>query len=151
MSVHASIDICLRQKDNSTIPIGEIVTALVDYGWAVERECGICYSILDADDVHLNCEPVPINILTEKLEIIRATSELISIELTWQNTEIGGPLHFYGNCSDTTCSLGLEASRQRLPPDNWYGMTDFQWYLPKLLPPLHKRFGIEQFSCHHIH
>lgn len=129
MSVDASIDIQLHHNNDRTITVGQIVTALVDYGWRVEREGGICYSILDAaHDYHAFCEPLTLKILAEKLETLRDSCRLLSVEITWQNTEIGGPLRFYGNSSTTTCNLGLQSDRQRLPADNWYGMTNFQWY-----------------------
>ena len=150
MSVSASIDIRLIQKYHA-IEMKHIIKTLVDYGWNIFRDGEICYSTLDIED-NFNSWLKPINLdaLSNILEQKKLISNVISVQMTWENTEVGGELTFYPKIPNISCSFNPDATRKRMPPEDPYGMTDFQWYLPKIVPPLDRKFGLEYFSCSHL-
>lgn len=85
----------------------------------------------------LNFEAL-IDIFKEK-EIKKETT---GVCLFWKNTSIGGSFSFF---YDNTFSININEDRQLIPLAENYKITNFQWYLEKILPPLNNCFGIDFF------
>jgi hypothetical protein len=152
MSVDAGIHVKLVNVASDYHAIIDIVKVLSATGWNIFNSGRISYMIVDQYDNY--------DWLSDYLTLVEFDSILkdkaqksssISIEATWDETGIGGPLVFRSQDGYKNISLLLESKRRTIDLHHNYSITDFQWYLEKLLPPLNEAFGIEYFSCeHHI-
>jgi hypothetical protein len=144
MSVSASIDIILSEKKTAV----EIINRLMNFGWTLATKDGyIGYLPLgDKDDFHWQAEKISFEALTKILHEKERANEIVGVTMTWKDTEIGGSFLFWRNDSLETFSMCTDGNRQRTILDGNYEITDFQWYLAKLLPPL----DVEYFSFYQI-
>ncbi|MBD3231043.1 hypothetical protein GF322_00070 [Candidatus Dependentiae bacterium] len=133
MSVSANIDIHLATK-KSTI---EIIKILTDSGWNIFHNGYIEYLPLgDKDDFDWQTEKISIEHLMKILQAKQNANEVIGIIMTWKDTGIGGTFLFWTSEKYETFSLGIGIERQKIELIDDYEITNFQWYLPKLLLPL---------------
>lgn len=145
MSVNASIQINLNKlKCKSFI---EILQILTKFGWNFIHNGHLTYSFLNKQgDLDFQAETLTLEQFAEMVQLKSPLYVLISVEMTWQDTEIGGPLMFSPTDGIHQLTLCLESKRQKQNLVDTYETTDFQWYLEKLLPPLDDAFGVESFS-----
>lgn len=146
MSISASIDVKLFEKN---ISLQEIIESLVSAGWNVTKNDYTSFLPLEDNDMFewqskKNMSPDELRRLLKDKQIAR---EIIGLFIIWQKTDIGGSLLFWPEHNYTSFSMNLSSDRQYIKLNNFCKITDFSWYLEKLLPPLDERFGITSFSC----
>ena len=147
MSVSASINIHLSKNNNKHVPAIEIIKVLINFGWNLLHNGYIGYlPIGDKDDFDWQEKKISFEELVSILKEKEETNEVIGIIMTWKNTEIGGTFLFYTNEKYETFSMGISAERQVITLQDDSKITDFQWYLPKLLIPLNEFWNVEYFS-----
>jgi hypothetical protein len=150
MSVDASIRISLVGSKTKSIPALDIIDVLEHAGWSLAHDGYTSYLPLgDIDDFDWQSEQ---NMDQQKFRNIISSkelaNELIAVILTWQTSDIGFVFLYHQNKS---ISISITIERQKITLNDNYAITDFQWYLEKILPPLNDAFGVEYFSCeHHI-
>lgn len=147
MSVYASIDIHLSKivgKPRSSV---EIIQALKDFGWGFSNSKYIAYLPLgdkdefDWQEKEVSFEKV-INMFKEKEE----AHEIIGVLMTWKDTYIGGEFLFWPDDRYETFTIHLSSNRQTIILYDDYEITDFQYYLQKILPSLNKIWTVEFFE-----
>jgi hypothetical protein len=145
MSVNASIKINLNKLNCNSII--DVIKTLINAGWTIIHNGKITYSLLDKQgDVDFRADRLTLEELAEIIEKKSSSCDLITIELTWKDSYIGGPLAFSPSEGFQKITLCLEAARQQQKLTPEFEITDFQWYLKRLLPCLDATFGVESFS-----
>ncbi len=141
MSVTAGIDIKLH---NLQMKYVDLIKLLLENGWGIEK--GICAYLPLRDGENFNWQS---NIgLSDKevLDIINQKEdlkELIGLSLIWRNTNIGGTLLL---SDELSFSMNINTSRL----ETEYGLTDFSWYLEKIIPIFNKHnIQFEGVECTH--
>ena len=142
----ANITIQLPKQKNAYLSGLTVLKTLMNAGWTLNDQGKISYLPLgDKDDFDWHIQE---NLSFEELKGIltakEKAKEAIGVIVTWQDTGIGGTVMFR---LDNNLSFGLDINRKEILLQNNYAVTDFQWYLEKLLPPLNDAFGVEYFSC----
>jgi hypothetical protein len=146
MSIVASIEISLVEDKTRSISAVNVINVLKNFGWSLVHDNHTSYlPIGDKDDFDWQSEKNMDFLLLAKIIVQKeAAGELIGLILTWQTSDIGIVFLFY---MDKTISISASINRQTIALANNYAITDFQWYLEKLLLPLNEAFGVEYFSC----
>ena len=141
MSVSASIKLRIVDiKTRSLTPPLKIIEKLLNNGWRIEREGGICYLPLGDNDEfdwsdYTNGTTALMDILQEK----ERRNELIGLVLDWEGTSIGGDLLLWtkeeidGKRIHTSMSFCLGGDRKLLIDDDQFKITDVNWYVVNLL------------------
>lgn len=148
MSVDASIKIHLSRVDNMHSETMKIIQALLNSGWTLGRNGHLFYLPLgdrgsyDWQTKLMNTEEF--SVLVKSKETL---GETVGIEMIWKTTGIGASFLFWPKDIYETFTMNLDAERPLIMLNANYAITDFQWYLEKLLPPLNDAFGVEYFSC----
>ncbi len=150
MSVSASIDINLSKNEGKNRSTVEIIEVLVNFGWNLVHDTYISYLPLgDKDDFDWQAEKgMSFETLTKIIEVKEQAEETVGIIMTWKDTDIGGTFLFWPPNKDNlgTFSMNIGINRQIITLTDDYNITDFQWYLPKLLVPLNRILTVEYFS-----
>jgi hypothetical protein len=146
MSILANITIHLKKMKSEPISVLNIIDTLLSTGWTIDDGGKVSYLPLgDNDEFDWKIRE---NISTKEFkEIVRKkemAGEFIGIIMTLKDTTIGGTFLFR---LDQAISFNLDINRREIAIGNSYSITDFQWYLEKILPPLNEAFGVEYFSC----
>jgi hypothetical protein len=146
MSVDATISMCLN---NNYEPL-DIIEILLEFGWTLNDYGGISYLPLGDVDA-FNWQTQQQMTFEELKKIITSkqqTNEVVGIVMTWKDTLIGCTFLLRKN---SILSIGLGVDRQIKELNKNYQITDFNWYLEKLLLPLDDAFDIAYFSCEHCY
>lgn len=150
MSISANIDIHLSKvikKHRSAI---EIIQELTDFGWTLSLNGYVGYLPLgDTDNFDWKEEKITVEVLNEIIKEKIVLNEVVGVIMTWENTGIGGTFLFWTDEKYETFSMNTSINRQEVVLEIDYKITDFQWYLPKLLVPLDEIWGVEYFSFYH--
>lgn len=131
MSVSATLDIELFEGNIDSV---EIIECLLKNGWRIEDNGNKVYLPIN-DDGMFNWQSEDIITDYEVIEILRkknSINEVLGVSLSWLDTNIGGEFLVR---QDLSISMSLSNNRQL----NSYGVTDFDWYLSKIVPILNKR------------
>ena len=142
MSRSASIDISLVVKDQRDDAILRLINLLLSSMWkCTDGKFSFYLPVGDIGDFAWQRDSLSEH---ELLKIFRkkiALGELIGVAMTWNDTGIGGEFLFR---QDLTISINLTINckvHQSLD------ITDFNWYLERLLPVLNtSQFTIESVS-----
>lgn len=133
MSVQASIEIEFLnspQKSNNSL---DLIKILINNGWTLSDNGGISY-LPEGDNDDFDWvlgSKISQEELMKILEEKTKKEELIGIVLTWQNTNIGGSFLFY---KSKIISISLHINRKTLSGLHNFQMTDFNWYVFRLIP-----------------
>ncbi|MFC1894870.1 hypothetical protein ACFLYH_02880 [Candidatus Dependentiae bacterium] len=147
MSVSASIDIILSEYGKDNQYAIEIIKVLMEFGWVLSHDGYVGYLPLgDKDDFDWQEKEISIERLTGILKSKQDAGEIVGITMSWKDTEIGGDFLFWPKDNLHTFSMNMDGNRRIIKLDSDYEVTDFQWYLPKLLLPLNKVWTVEYFS-----
>ena len=147
MSISAGISIRLSECAQPRSAV-DIIKVLIDFGWNIIHDGYISYLPFgDKDDFDWQAKRnINFESLIKILESKEQAEETIGIIMTWKNTDIGGTFLFWSKNELDTFSMNITVDRQKTTLTNDYEITDFQWYLPKLLIPLNKVWTVEYFS-----
>jgi hypothetical protein len=146
MSISASIDIDLKQKSNQNISTTNILDVLLTNGWTILHDGTISYIPLgdkECSDWQIN-SLISFSDLRNLIIEKEKAHEVNGLILTWENTKSGGIFLFGDN--NNSLSFIINLTRKVLKLQDGCEITDFLWYLEKILPPLNHAFGIELFS-----
>ena len=148
MSISASIDITLKDLNNTRCLAVEVIQILMNCEWNLHHNGDISYQPIGTKKiVTWEHRAITFEDLTKILKIKEDAHEINGVIITWKDTDIGGDLLFWPKkISCKTLSLNFNAFRPTIKLQENYEITDFQWYLEKLLPPLNDAFGVEYFS-----
>jgi len=100
----------------------------------------------DKDVFEWQEKEISIKTLTDILKAKQDANEIIGITMSWKDTGIGGDFLFWPKNELLTFSMNINGTRQTIELESDYKITDFQWYLPKLLMSLNKVWTVEYFS-----
>ncbi len=148
MSISSSIDINLTDK-YSNISTKDILQLLLNNGWVLSHNGSISYIPLgDKECVNWQIDSIiKYNDLIKLIIEKEKNMEPNGLILTWKNTKIGGQFLFWGHGK---LSVNTNLTRQVISLTNNLEITNFQWYLTRILPILQDSFEIESFSCEEI-
>jgi hypothetical protein len=123
----------------------EIIAILMANGWTLNDHGKVSHLPLgDKDNYDWQIQKdLSYSELSEIIRDKESKDEPIGIIMAWQDTSIGGTVIIK---KEGSISINLDINRKELILKNHFKITDFQWYLEKLLPPLEEAFGIEAFS-----
>ena len=125
MAVTASIDFRVYL---CTISLIDILSILSSHGWNFSDSGHQVYlPINDNDEWYWKSEKLNNGELFDIFHIKSKLSEPIGVAISWQETNIGGQLLLF---PDGEISVLLNNNRLI----NSYGVTDFDWYLNKIVP-----------------
>ena len=146
MSISASINIKLLEKN---IPTQKIIETIKNTGWALTQNNYTSYLPFGDNEMFdwQTRKDMPSTELNKLLKAKQDANEIIGLFLTWQKTDIGGSFLFWPEHSYTGFAINLSSDRQYIKINNTYKITDFNWYLEKLLPYLDEAFGVSSFTC----
>ena len=131
MSVSASIDIELSAPNLQQV---DVLRLLLKQGWVI-YDNGYKSFLPINDKGMFNWQWVPISQFTDAdlfaiLSIKQSFQELIGVSLSWKDTDIGGEFLI---SDDLTLCISLSNNRRI----NTYGLTDFDWYLSRIIPAIY--------------
>lgn len=111
----------------------ETITRLLDFGWTFNDNGEQSYLPLGDKDFdwcrgEINKEEL-MGILSKK----EHQNETIGVGLTWKDTGIGGMLLLFNGGK---MSITLSINRKIIDNNQACALTDVNWYLTKLIPPL---------------
>lgn len=131
MAVLASIDVNLITSFGR-VSTKKVLMSLYDFGWSFDDHGKVSYlPIGDEDNFSWKSEQMSTEDLLEIIELKEKMSEVNGVTMTWKNTGIGGDFLFW---TDGNISINLTVNRKLI--DDEIKITDVNWYLTKLLPPL---------------
>jgi hypothetical protein len=150
MSVSAFICVSLPQTKNINIPGSQIIPQLVNAGWRIFTTDGMVGHLPAeiSNDFEWQYGPLNFVSLIDIFKEKEKRKEPTGVRLFWQNSFIEGRFSFFYDDVMCTSLVGIDADRQLVALAPGYMVTDFQWYLEKILPPLNDAFGVEYFQCH---
>ena len=128
MSISASLNIKLFGKSINPV---DVFKHLINHGWTIEDNGNkVFLPVHDNNIFNWQSESEIadfeiLNILNKKNSI----GEILGVSLSWLNTNIGGEFLID---QDLHIIVSLSNNRQI----NSYEMTDFDWYLSKIIPIL---------------
>lgn len=150
MSVSASIGISLFRETNTNIPGSIILPVLIDSGWRISSNGTVGYLPAETNDVaEWQYACINFDSLLNIFKIKEIKKEITGVRLFWQDTQVACNFTFFPDDIMKTLSININQDRQLVTFASGYEMTNFQWYLEKLLPPLDKAFEVEFVSCKH--
>ena len=146
MSKSISISITLEKHNLKQIKTMKIIQALIKYGWTLYHNGYINYKPLGSEDWVVNI--LDLKSLAGILTAKEANREIIGIMMKWRLSDTGGDFLFWPEEGTYEAfSLSVNPFRPEITLADNYEVTDFQWYLEKLLPPLNDLFGVKSFLC----
>lgn len=138
MSISASIDVKLKEREGNIVSPMLIIKKLLHYGWTFNDSGRVSYLPLgDSDNYDWQFENIDTQSLIAILDEKEKKGEVIGVSMTWKETNIGGSFLFFKNGE---VSISLIINRKLL--DNMRH-TDVSWYLKRLLPVFNQEDGIE--------
>ncbi|TCP64411.1 hypothetical protein [Baia soyae] len=138
MSVQSSIDFELVYRDSTKMALFQ---SLMSNGWKYHDECGKVFylPVGDIDDYDWQYEKMSLDQLQELVQRKMDQNEVIGISITWGDTDVGGDFLIW---PDGNCSFMVNKNRKILIGR----VTDFSWYLAKLIPAVDSR-DIRMIGC----
>jgi predicted RNase H-like nuclease len=141
MSISATLYINLAPRANQNISSVQVIKLLIDSGWRMNNEGGICYLPLgDKDAFDWKADLLSENDFFDLVLKKEDANEVVGVDLFWADTEVGVILLMHGN---NKFSFGADIYRKTLAGN----ITDVNWYLERIIPHLNNdSFVIENFQ-----
>lgn len=150
MSVSASIDIKLIQRQTHELFSVRIIEKLLNYGWNFRNEGSVSFlPIGDKDDFNWQNDDISLDSLINILKNKEQAHEIIGIVMIWKDTRVGGEFLIIEN---QKISINLSINR-KIISDNTTNLriTDVNWYLSKLLPAFNQEGILLDSFCYQEH
>lgn len=139
MSSFFSLDIKL---ENTNVHCKEIIDVMVQGGWNIVKKGEITYLPLnDHDMFNWTASPKALDDFMKLVDQKEMINELIGVELTWLDTNIGGHLLLY---SGSDVSFLLNINTKYLQDE--YKIPHFSWYAEKIIGVLIQKYCIQEYS-----
>lgn len=150
MSVSASIDIKLIQRQTNELFSVKIIEKLLDYGWNFKSEGSVSFlPIGDKNNFDWQNDDISLDSLINILENKEKADEIIGIVMTWKSTKIGGEFLIVEN---KKISISLSINRKIIDDDTVnLRITDVNWYLSRLLPAFSQDDILLDSFCYQEH
>ncbi|WP_054940140.1 hypothetical protein [Paenibacillus ihuae] len=150
MSISASIDIVLSECSRSVLSAPDLLVNFVSEGWDFVDGNGEVTMLPLGDNDDFNWTSISLdrvtffNILQEKQNL----KEIIGIELLRVDSDVGCELLIF-NTNDI--ALNLSIARKKIDIKSSIDITDFSWYLKRILP-VYKNSGlqVERINCNQL-
>ncbi len=128
MSLSATIDI------HFALPVQavQVVQLFDQHGWTWRDTAGQVFylPLHDVDEYSWQLQPFTDEDLFSLIGLKQQAGEVVGLSMYWQDSGVGADFVFF---APDQLSLHLMINRQQLPNSR---MTDFSWYLPRILPVL---------------
>ncbi|MBP2633658.1 MAG: hypothetical protein H6Q70_4286 [Firmicutes bacterium] len=150
MSVSASLDIKLIQRQTHELFSVKIIEKLLDYGWNFKNEGVVSFlPVGDKNNFDWQSNDISLESLINILENKEKAHEIIGIVMTWKDTGIGGEFLIIEN---QKISINLSINRRFIGDDiTNLKITDVNWYLSKLLPAFRCEDILLEYFCYQEH
>ncbi|WP_342423242.1 hypothetical protein [Paenibacillus sp. FSL E2-0178] len=145
MSISASINISLSNHSCESLSLPDLFQNFENEGWTYVKSNGGITILPLGDDDDYNWTSIVLNrdsffdILKKKQD----QKEIIGIELMRVDSDVGCELLIF-NTNQMMFSLSI--ARKKINAKDDIDITDFSWYLERILPVL-KNLQVEQISC----
>jgi len=147
MSVSASIDVVLFNKQNYIFSILDVINMMLNNNWKIENEGKISYLPLGDNGLYDWTE----NVITENQlkQIVRQKElekETIGVIFYWENTDIGVSMLVL---QDNQITFNLNINRVQIESLKFMKVTDVNWYLNRIIPCLNtEKFKVQDVKFH---
>lgn len=149
MSISASIDLAVSSRKFPKTSAIEILESLLKFGWTFNDSGRKSYLPLgDKDDFNWQMEDISSERLMSILIKKEQQNETIGVGMTWADTGIGGMILL---TNGGNLSLTLSINRKMIEDIKNDLLTDVNWYLTKLLPPLDEGGMIVESISYYSH
>ncbi len=129
MSISASLNISLASRGNQALSSVKIIESLSNNGWNLINNGKICYlPIGDQDDFDWQESQISKSDFLEVVKRKEQAGEIVGVVINWGNTNVGGDLLIH---QDYKLTFSITVNRKSLEDSD---LTDFNWYLGKILP-----------------
>lgn len=145
VSFDTSINIKLARKGEEKIDSITLIKDLINGGWNIINNNIILYLPVgdDGDYDWQENEMTPCDFF-DIVKTKEENSEVIGVEIRWEDSKIGGNLFIYPNLEIT---FSICINRKKVKLNNGEEITDINWYNERLIILLKsKNYIIESFS-----
>lgn len=134
MSHFAWIDIEFGLTHHS---VPDIIRSFLSFGWSLDDYGQITFLPI-GDQMQFNWTALPFeemkSSIFDVLQQKEKADEIVGIVLLWQDSQVGGELVFRQVNGFRKLSFSASINRQEL--SDFLRLTDVNWYVGRLLPPL---------------
>jgi hypothetical protein len=150
MSTSASIRICISERSRAILSVPNLIQHFVNEGWDyVDSKGNVTFlPVDDDDDFNWLCETIDRNNILNILKNKQAQKETIGIQLLRRDSKTGCNLLIF-NTNEMVFSLSIY--RNKFVVESDIDITDFTWYLEKILPVFkNSSLQVEQIICEQV-
>ncbi|MEK4296769.1 hypothetical protein [Paenibacillus sp. FSL R5-0914] len=138
------------ERSRAILSVPNLIQHFVNEGWDYVDSKGIVtfLPIGDDDDFNWLCETINRNNILNILKINQAQKETIGIQLLRRDSKAGCDLLIF-NTNEMVFSLSIY--RNKIVVESDIDITDFTWYLEKILPVFkNPSLQVEQIICEQV-
>ncbi|WP_042202650.1 hypothetical protein [Paenibacillus camerounensis] len=150
MSISAWIDIYLSEQSGAKLSALDLMKQFAKEGWDyADRNGEVTFLPLgDGDHFNWQSEAVDSDCILNIIELKQAQQEMVGIQLLLRDSEIRCDMLMFNT---TRIGFSLSIARKSIGIQVGIDMTDFSWYLKRILP-VFKNAGlqVERVQCEQI-
>jgi hypothetical protein len=136
MSNTAALEIKLVKYNSTEILPSDVIQKLLTCGWTLNDGGKVSYLPLgDIDEYNWQSEIMDKNIFMKIAFEKEQRKEIVGVVLTWMDTGVGGAVLIW---NDGNMIFDLNINRRIIDGIGENRITDFNWYIVKLLPALNQ-------------
>jgi len=127
-----SVDASMEFEFEKPFKVMDVIDKLIHAGWTYNDNGKIVYLPLNDNGLYswqtasIDCWHDVYDIICEKIR----DNELVGLNLTWNDTMVGGQFLFHPDENKKLLSVNLTINRIKIDGTN---DTDFSWYIPKII------------------
>ncbi|OME71465.1 hypothetical protein BSK65_10480 [Paenibacillus odorifer] len=139
----------LSERSRAILSVPNLIQHFVNEGWDYVDSKGIVTFLpIGDDDFNWLCETIDRNNILNILKINQAQKETIGIQLLRRDSKAGCDLLIF-NTNEMVFSLSIY--RNKIVVESDIDITDFTWYLEKILPVFkNPSLQVEQIICEQV-
>lgn len=137
------------ERSRAILSVPNLIQHFVNEGWDYVDSKGIVTFLpIGDDDFNWLCETIDRNNILNILKIKQAQKETIGIQLLRRDSKAGCDLLIF-NTNEMVFSLSIY--RNKIVVESDIDITDFTWYLEKILPVFkNSSLQVEQIICEQV-
>ncbi|WP_342565754.1 hypothetical protein NST84_11785 [Paenibacillus sp. FSL R7-0345] len=147
MSISAWIDIHLSEQSSTNLSAQDLIKQFVKEGWDYVNHNGEVTFLPLGDGDHFNWQSEVMNsaCILNIIELKQAQQEIVGIQLLRRDSDIGCDMLLF-NANHIGFSLSI--ARKSVENQGEIDMTDFSWYLERVLPVFkYAGLQVERVQC----